>query len=74
MHPEAMCLSLFLLRLSSEVSYGLALLIPDTVDEKQALYTGRLSASKAALSAPSLTVFSHFKIPTQQVGCLSWYS
>jgi hypothetical protein len=40
MHPAAVCLSLFLLKLSSEVSEGLALLIPDTVNEKQALYTG----------------------------------
>lgn len=35
MHPQAARLSLFLLKLSSEVSEGLALLIPDTVNEKQ---------------------------------------
>ena len=52
MHPQAVCLSLFLLKLSSEVSEGLALLIPDTVNEKQASYTGRLTARKAVLSPP----------------------
>lgn len=52
MHPQAVCLSLFLLKLSSEVSEGLALLIPDTVNEKQASYTGRLTARKALLSPP----------------------
>lgn len=51
-HPQAVCLSLFLLKLSSEVSEGLALLIPDTVNEKQASYTGRLTAREAALSPP----------------------
>lgn len=52
MHPQAVCLSLFLLKLSSEVSEGLALLIPDTVNEKQASYTGRLIAREAMLSPP----------------------
>lgn len=52
MHPQAVCLSLFLLKLSSEVSEGLALLIPDTVNEKQASYTGRLTARKAVHSPP----------------------
>lgn len=52
MHPQAVCLSLFLLKLSSEVSEGLALLIPDTVNEKQASYTERLTARKAVLSPP----------------------
>lgn len=48
-HPQALCLSLFLLKLSSEVSEGLALLIPDIVNEKQVLYTGRLIVSRALL-------------------------
>lgn len=35
MHPQALCLSLFLLKLSSEVSEGLALLIPDIINENK---------------------------------------
>lgn len=46
MHPQAVCLSLFLFKLSSEVSEGLALLIPDTVNEKQASYTGGLQPER----------------------------
>lgn len=45
-HPEAACLSLFLLKLSSEVSGGLAFLIPDTVNEKRGCYTGRLTGGE----------------------------
>lgn len=52
MHPPALCLSLFLLKLLSEVPEGLALLIPDIVSGKQVLYTGRLSASRAFLLPP----------------------
>lgn len=52
-HPQAACLSLFLLKLSSEVSEGLALLIPDSVNEKQASYTGRLTARKRHAHPPS---------------------
>lgn len=59
MHPEALCLSLFLLKLSSEVSEGLDLLIPDIVNEKQDLYIGRLTVSRALLP-PAL--FSSFAL------------
>lgn len=58
MHPQALCLSLFLLKLSSEVSEGLALLIPDIVNEKQVLYTGRLTASRALLPPARLPSFA----------------
>lgn len=71
MPPQALCLSLFLLKLSSEVSKGLALLIPDIVNEKQVLYTGRLTASRAFLPPalfPSFALSEHAAgvcIPTQ---------
>lgn len=78
MHPQAVCLSLFLLKLSSEVSEGLALLIPDTVNEKQALDTGRLTASRAALPpsfhpsfALSLTLHSPHSLNTCSHVCVS---
>lgn len=76
MHPQALCLSLFLLKLSSEVSEGLDLLIPDIVNEKQVLYIGRLTASRALLPPvlfPSFALFMYSQcLYFYSSGCLAW--
>lgn len=69
MHPQAVRLSLFLLKLSSEVSEGLALLIPDTVNEKQASYTGRAYSQKSrAQPSPLLSLWNCIMVYTTSGG------